>query len=270
MSRGGGRGGKRVRAQIRAKGEDEDGRPLTLAQPRPEDFRPPPLYPPLPSTPQPFSSQHSPHTAAYLSAARLLSDFHAYSGYRLTSEQAESVRVARYSDRYRRSQGQRGFLDECPQPSMFLFPAELQRWDRVGSRGSAAAGAQHKWPQLASAEALQAHLDRLTVVRDDTAVVDGSGSSGAASAHGGLKEERKDGSEAAEAGLDSEQKDDETGKRRGAGGDADEDEDEKEEEEQREDDEDDDMGGGDYTDRYQEDDDGEGDDVFGEDDGEVF
>ena len=31
MSRGGGRGGKRVRAQIRAKGEDEDGHALTLA-----------------------------------------------------------------------------------------------------------------------------------------------------------------------------------------------------------------------------------------------
>lgn len=257
MSRGG-RGGKRTRPQIRAKGEDEDGQPLMLTQPKPEDFQPPPLYPPLPSHPQPFTST-STSTSHYLHTARLLFDSHSYSGYRLSVEQKESVRLERYSDRYRRRPGQRTFLDDCPHPSLFLFPAELQKWGR-GSRGQTGA-AGSKWASM-SAEALQSHLDRLTVVRDDTAAAElGT----AASMDGALKEERKDGSTGA---GDGDEKDEEGGRKRAGD---DDDEDEEEEEEEREDDEDDDMGGGDYTDKYQEDDDGEGDDVFGDDgDGDVF
>ena len=269
MSRGGGRGGKRVRTQIRAKGEDEDGHPLTLTQPKPEDFQPPPLYPPLASTPQPFSPA-SPLSSQYLHTASLLHDQYSYGGYRLTRERRESVRLERYSDRYRRRQGQRSFLDECPQPSPFLFPAELQRWDRGSGRGSAAgsSGGSNRW-LLMSAEALQSHLDRLTVVRDEAAVTEAGG---AASTVGPMKEERKDGPAGADgaAAAEDEEKEDDRKKRRGAGDDEDGDEDEDEDAERAEDDDEDDMGGGDYTDRYQEDDDGEGDDVFGDDDGDVF
>ncbi|MCJ1297194.1 hypothetical protein MMC34_008764 [Xylographa carneopallida] len=266
MSRGGGRGGKRVRAQIRAKGEDEDGHPLTLAQPKPEDFRPPPLYPPLPSTPQPFAAT-APDTTQYLDTARLLSDFSTYSGYRLTAAQAESVRLERYSDRYRRVVGQRSFLDECPQPSQFLFPAELQRWGGRGSAGAATGGLGGKWLFL-STEAMQSHLDRLTVARDDIATAEASG--GAA-----MKEERKDGGAGADAGQggaasDEAREREEEGRANKRRGGDESDEDEEENEKRDDDDEDDDMGGGDYTDKYQEDDDGEGDDVFGDDDGDVF
>ena len=219
--------------------------------------------------------------SAHVEVARLLQQSLHYSGFYLIQHQKQAVDIQRYSDRYRRMQGRRTFTDEIvsrtqtpiyrtrpapyppltppcpvqPNPSPFLFPPELYRHFPVGGSGGSPSSAALRpvHPHIfLSATALQQRMERLTETD-----AGGRGGEERKDAGGAVKEERNGGQGGGGEGEGDE----------GKGGKGDEDEDgDGEEEEEREEEDDDDMGGGDYTDRYQEDDDGEGDDVFRDDD----
>ena len=167
-----------------------------------------------------------------------------------------------------------------PCPSPFLFPPELHRDLRLGRDGlSSAVSASRSAAApflFVSSAALQSQMDRLTEldaasqaaagdassvpVKDerklesdsaaDAAAADRGVSAAEAGGGGGGEEEAADGRVSARGAEDDEEAD---------------------ADELPQSDDSDDMQGGDYTGRYQEDDDGEGDtDVFGEDDGDCM
>jgi hypothetical protein len=246
--RGRGRGGSSPAATTAASKKDEEPNMATLQQQvKTQINAPPSLWRPFvihPTETFPTPPKFNDDDLAQIEIARWLQEHFRYSGYNYTLAPPSTVKVERYSDRYRRTVGTKTFFDEISHPSTRLFPAEImQGIDRAPPATLFASRAT-----FISSSDLADSIDRLYQLKgnENKAYTDENGN--ANTAHQGHS--------ALQNGTSNTKDDDE------------EEEEEKEVDEDELEDEDD-MDG-DYVGRYQEDDDGEGDDVFGEDEGEVM
>jgi len=290
MSRGG-RGGKRVRPQVRAKGEDEDGLTRVVVQSSRQGIEAPERYPPLPNLPVP-PSVVSASDRDYLDFAHYLHESLHYSGYYLKPKQKQSIHIHRYSDRYRRIQGKRQFTDEISIPSPHLFPPELfsqftkELSSSLTHRGLRSSYKSYKSSNLSadqqqqqqqqptllylSVQSLEAQMHRLLETHQSASFIDSKQRitnqqlSSTTNSQSGLIEEENPTKRLRPVTGDEDEE--EEGQRKSES----EADSEGEEKEELLDDDEDEMGGGDYTEKYQEDDDGEGDDAFGDDEGDII
>lgn len=127
--RGGGKGGKGsgrgsgsgIRPQSRPT-LSEEAKSVLLMKHREEP--PPELFPTIPEDRFPKPPVVHVKDKSLINKQRFLSDFFRYSGYYQVGDE-RTQNVERYSDRYRRIEGQRGLFDEIVEPSLKIFPADL-------------------------------------------------------------------------------------------------------------------------------------------------
>lgn len=84
----------------------------------------PSLYPPFPTHKLAPKTELLASDQWLIEKSRFYGDFFRYSGYYQTQD-AHSAGQQRYSDQYRRIEGQRGLFDEIVEPSLLVFPPEL-------------------------------------------------------------------------------------------------------------------------------------------------